>query len=185
MLIESQSYNIIFGNTSAQFTKPTGEAIRKWCSEIPNDGLLRFRAVGNQDRIICTTPETLKSVMSDNSYDFEKPGGVRKFLVMILGNGLIIAEGNLHKFQRKHLLPAFQVQHIRELHPAFWDKSRAMVEAIEADVTERKLESDFAVSLIARFLFSDPLLISFRTSQEMRRGCFLLLNSGTGQRESL
>lgn len=88
--------------------------------------------------------------MSDNSYDFEKPGGVRKFLVMILGNGLIIAEGSLHKFQRKHLLPAFQVQHIRGLYPAFWDRSRAMVEAIEADISERIGEAKLAVSLICR-----------------------------------
>lgn len=86
--------------------------------------------------------------MSDNSYDFEKPAGVRKFLVMILGNGLIIAEGSLHKFQRKHLLPAFQVQHIRELYPAFWDRSRALVEAIEADVTERRSEEKFTVRLL-------------------------------------
>ena len=84
--------------------------------------------------------------MSDNSYDFEKPSGVRKFLVMILGNGLIISEGSLHKFQRKHLLPAFQVKHIRELYPVFWEKSRQLVEAIAADIEEKKGNAKFAVS---------------------------------------
>lgn len=135
------SYNLLFGNASAQFSKPPGEAIRKWSAQIPNDGLLRFRGLLNEDRLVCTTPETLKSVMADNSYDFEKPNGVRKFLELILGNGLIMSEGSLHKFQRKHLLPAFQVQHIRELYPVFWDRSRGLVEAIEADIEERKRDA--------------------------------------------
>lgn len=110
--------------------------MRKWVAEIPNDGLLRFRSFLNQDRLIPTTPETLKSVMSDNSYDFEKPRPLRKFLARILGEGLIISEGGLHKFQRKHLLPSFQIQHIRELYPVFWGKSRELVNAISVEVDE-------------------------------------------------
>lgn len=141
----SQSYNILWGNTSAQFSKPPGETLRRWVAEIPNDGLLRFRTVANRDRLICTTPETLKSVMSDNSYDFEKPSEVRRFLVMVLGNGLIISEGSLHKFQRKHLLPAFQLKHIKELYPVFWNRSRALVEAIETAIVDRKVETKLAV----------------------------------------
>jgi len=141
------SYNFLAGNTSAQFSKPPGEEFRKWTASIPNDGLLRFRSIGNVDRLVPTTPETLKSVMSDNSYDYEKPSGVRKFLVMILGNGLIISEDSLHKFQRKHLLPAFQLKNIRGLYPVFWEKSRGLVGAIEADITERMGEAKASVCI--------------------------------------
>jgi cytochrome P450 len=114
-----------------------------------------FRSFGNSERLVPTTPEALKSVMSDNSYDFEKPSKLRKFLVRVLGEGLIISEGDLHKFQRKHLLPAFQIQHIRELYPVFWGKSRSLVEGIERELVERS-RSEWA-SVIRTFLNSFAL----------------------------
>lgn len=118
--------------------------MRRWVAEIPNDGLIRFRSFMNAERLLPTTPETLKSVMSDNSYDYEKPANVRKFLGKILGEGLVISEGGLHKFQRKHALPAFQVQHIRELYPVFWGKS---VELVNAMATEIAVAAEEMVSV--------------------------------------
>jgi cytochrome P450 len=103
------------------------------------------------DRIICTSPETLKSVLSDHSYDYEKPAGVRKFLNKVLGTGLILSEGSLHKFQRKHVLPSFQVQHIRGLYPTFWMKSKGLVESITAEIAEKKLEAKAFVRIISSF----------------------------------
>jgi len=105
-----------------------------WVQDIPNTGLLRFRGFFNEDRLIPTSPETLKSVLSDNSYDFEKPPAIRKFLVKILGAGLILVEGDVHKFQRKNVLPSFQLKHIKELYPVFWGKSRGLLEGIEKEL---------------------------------------------------
>jgi cytochrome P450 len=107
---------------------------------IPNDGLLRFRSFFNEERLIPTSPETLKSVLADNSYDFEKPAGVRKFLSMILGAGLIIVEGDVHKFQRKNVLPSFQLKHLKELYRVFWSKGCELGEAIEAEINEKNHE---------------------------------------------
>jgi cytochrome P450 len=105
-------------------------------SEVPNGGVLRFRSFFNIERLIPTSPEALRAVLSDHSYDYEKPSPVRDFLMRVLGRGLILVEGNEHKFQRKHLLPAFQIQQIRDLYPVFWEKSRGLVEGIEAEVLE-------------------------------------------------
>jgi len=101
----------------------------EWMNTIPNDGLLAFRHFG-EFRLLPTSAEMLKSVLSDHVYDWEKPESVISFLTRILGLGLILAEGSLHKHQRKHLLPAFNVKVIRELYPTFWRKGRQMVEAI-------------------------------------------------------
>jgi len=144
----TQSRNILIGNATAQLSKPPGAQILHWVSTIPNNGILRFRSFGNMDRLVVTNPEALKSVMSDHSYDYEKPAPLRKFLVKILGEGLIIAEGDLHKFQKKHLLPAFQVQHIRELYPVFWGKSRGLVENICTELAEKGRASVNAPPLI-------------------------------------
>ena len=93
-----------------------------------------FRGFFNADRLLVTSMESLKAVIGDNAYDYEKPSPVRQFLVRILGAGLILVEGDEHRFQRKHLLPAFQTKQIKDLYPVFWSKSRALLEALEAEL---------------------------------------------------
>jgi cytochrome P450 len=116
-----------------------------WVQDIPNNGLICFRGFFNQHRLIPTSPETLKSVLSDNSYDFEKPLSIRKFLAKILGAGLILVEGDVHKFQRKNVLPSFQLKHIKELYPVFWGKSRGLVEGIEKELAASGNPEDHVV----------------------------------------
>ena len=55
----------------------------------------------------------------------------------MVGVGVLLAEGDEHKFQRKHLLPAFAFRHIKDLYPLFWGKARegilAMTEQVSLD----------------------------------------------------
>ncbi|KAF8850777.1 cytochrome P450 [Acephala macrosclerotiorum] len=131
-----RNYNIIWGNGTAQFSKPPGQEILNWIQDSPDpdDGLMRFRGFFNRSILIPTSVETLKSVLADNSYDFIKPAPVVKFLRKILGDGLILVEGDVHKFQRKNVLPAFQLKSLKELYPVFWSKARGLVEGIEGDI---------------------------------------------------
>lgn len=127
----------------ARFSKPRGEAIRKWMEEIPNDGLLHFRDLFNVDVLIPTSHENLKAVLSDHTYDYQKVTSSVKILRKILGDGLILVEGNIHKFQRKHLLPSFQVKVIRDLYPVFWAKSCELVSRMAEDT--QKPETEFGM----------------------------------------
>jgi cytochrome P450 len=45
----------------------------------------------------------------------------------LLGVGILLAEGDEHKFQRKHLMPAFAFRHIKNLYPVFWSKAKENV----------------------------------------------------------
>lgn len=123
--------NLLIGNATAQFSKPPGKEFLKWIKTIPNDGLLAFRSFGNDWRLLPTSPTVLKEVLSEKAYDWQKPEPVIAFLVRVLGLGLILAEGTVHKFQRKNLLASFQFSVIRDLHPLFWQKGVEMVEAIQ------------------------------------------------------
>lgn len=93
--------NIFWGHGAVQFSRPPGEMFKKWANAIPNDGLLRFRGFFNTEFVIPTSHETLKQVIHDNAYDYVKPAPVVEVLRKILGNGLILVEGDVHKFQRK------------------------------------------------------------------------------------
>lgn len=41
--------------------------------------------------------------------------------------GILLAEGDEHKKQRKDLMPAFAYRHVKDLYPVFWGKSRELV----------------------------------------------------------
>ncbi|CAG8960363.1 hypothetical protein HYFRA_00012437 [Hymenoscyphus fraxineus] len=115
------------GHFQAIIASTTGGPMTKWVNEIPNDGLIYYRGLLNVERIILTSPKALAEVLTTNSYDFIRPEQLTTALGRILGVGVLLAEGEEHKFQRKHLLPAFAFRHIKNLYPIFWTKSRENV----------------------------------------------------------
>ena len=64
---------------------------------IPNNGLIRYTSILNQERLMITTPQALGEVLTQNSYDYIKPAMVRNGIARVLGVGLILAEGDEHK----------------------------------------------------------------------------------------
>ena len=78
-------------------SEPTGVPLRDWATTIPNDGLIYYRTVFNNERLLITTPKALGEVLVTKNYEFVKPWQVRAGLGRILGIGLLLAEGDEHK----------------------------------------------------------------------------------------
>ncbi|KAI1377568.1 cytochrome P450 [Hypoxylon crocopeplum] len=110
--------------------KPTGIPMREWVATIPNDGIIRYLGLFNQERLLVTSPKALAEVLVTKNYEFQKPGNIRFGLSRLLGVGILLAEGDEHKFQRKNLLPAFAFRHVKDLYPTFWQKGREVVKAM-------------------------------------------------------
>ncbi|KAI0161126.1 cytochrome P450 [Hypoxylon sp. FL1284] len=110
--------------------KPTGIPMRDWVATIPNDGMIRYLTLFNQERLFITGSKALAEVLVTRNYDFKKPGNVRFGLSRLLGVGVLLAEGEEHKFQRKNLMPAFAFRHVKDLYSQFWEKGREVVEAM-------------------------------------------------------
>lgn len=89
----------------------------------PNDGLVRTLGLFHTDRLILTNPKSLADVLVHKSYDFEKPSKIRGVLRTLIGDGLLMSEGDQHKRHRKLLTPAFQHRRIQNLYGIFWAKS--------------------------------------------------------------
>ncbi|KUI60003.1 Cytochrome P450 4V2 [Cytospora mali] len=101
---------------------------------VPNDGLIRYLSMLNQERLLVTSPKALAEVLVTKNYDFTKPGTVAQSIGRILGVGVLLAEGDEHKFQRKNLMPAFAFRHVKDLYPVFWQKSREGVQAMTRQI---------------------------------------------------
>ncbi|KAK6346553.1 hypothetical protein TWF696_006677 [Orbilia brochopaga] len=119
----------------------TGDPHKAWMKEIPNDGLILYKGIMNRERLMPTNPKVLAEVLTSKSYTFVKPRLFQFSLARLLGNGLLMAEGDEHKRQRKILTPAFHPRHLRSLFPLFWSKSVEMVRLISAEIEKAEVEN--------------------------------------------
>ncbi|KAK0257023.1 hypothetical protein LTS09_007928 [Friedmanniomyces endolithicus] len=95
-----------------------------------------------------TSPEAIMDVVNTHAADWEKPSDGRAFLRRILGDGLVVVEGNEHREQRKNVTPAFAGRVIKDLVPLFWIKGLSLVEAAkrEASANEGVIEMNALAS---------------------------------------
>lgn len=90
----------------------------------------------NQERILIVSPKGLTEVLTTKNYDFIKPSHIATSLGRLLGIGILFAEGDEHKIQRKNLMPAFAFRHVKDLYPVFWGKSSEAVIAMTTEFRE-------------------------------------------------
>ncbi|POR38679.1 Cytochrome P450 [Tolypocladium paradoxum] len=112
-------------------------------TELEHDGLIRYLFFLNRERIVVASPKALAEVLVTKAYIFKKPDTVRNTLGRVLGYGILLAEGDEHKVQRKNLMPAFAFRRLKGLYPTFWTKAREVTLAMTAacgDATTTVLE---------------------------------------------
>lgn len=80
------------------------------------------------------------------NYEFIKPPQFRMDLGLLLGIGVLLAEGDEHKRQRRALMPAFSYRHIKDLVPVFWSKGREVTVKMTAVVQSESTGSNGAVT---------------------------------------
>ncbi|KAL8707912.1 MAG: hypothetical protein Q9220_007132 [cf. Caloplaca sp. 1 TL-2023] len=121
--------SLLMGHFWQMIETGPGEVLRSWANSVPNQGIIRYLDFFNLERVAVVSPAALAEVLVHRCYDFEKPPQLRKGIARILGLGLFLSEGDVHKKQRKYLMPAFAYRHIKDMYPMFWEKSTEMVAA--------------------------------------------------------
>lgn len=108
--------------------------------DVPNDGLIYYETLFNTGRVLVVSPKGLAELLVTKSYDFVKPPQIKRSIGRILGIGILFAEGDEHKAQRKNLNPAFSFRHVKDLYPVFWGKSHEMVAGIDKELARTSSE---------------------------------------------
>ncbi|KAH7317705.1 cytochrome P450 [Rhexocercosporidium sp. MPI-PUGE-AT-0058] len=122
------------GGWKSFFQTRDSRQVLRWMETIPNDGLIRYLDVFNMEVVAVTTPRGAAEFLQVRADQYVKNPKIKRILENLLGNGLVVAEGMDHKYQRKHLLPAFNVKVIKNLYPLFWIKATEMVTLIKQEV---------------------------------------------------
>jgi cytochrome P450 len=108
----------------------------------PDAQLLKMPGMIGHSTLLVAGPDALRDILNTNSYDFQKPWGVRAFLGRAIGWGLIMSEGAEHRHQKKILTPAFHVRRIRELYNLMWAKTNILLEELEKKMEKVPDEDD-------------------------------------------
>ncbi|KAI1810819.1 cytochrome P450 [Poronia punctata] len=115
--------------TVLEAKRPPGQLFLDTVKKHPNSDFINMSAFDLE--VLVARPRPLADVLVHKAYDFVKPPKVSAFLRHVLGDGLIMVEGDQHKFLRKNTMPAFSFRHIKDLYPMMWDKSVLMSEALQ------------------------------------------------------
>lgn len=138
----TSTYWPILGDLPQIRDAPPGDAHIGWARELDSD-VYMYRAMFYLPRLILADPKAMNYILGQqNSYNFPKPEQTRHFLENLLGNGVLVAEGDIHRRQRKIIQPAFNVSAIRALTPVFFRHSNEFVTKLSQLIDETKGPSE-------------------------------------------
>ncbi|CAE6439875.1 unnamed protein product [Rhizoctonia solani] len=118
-----ESNNLIFGHLEMLQEAQTGDIWEQWIDKYGKT--FRWRRFFGAYELCTTDMRAINYVMSRDTM-FPKSRRLRVALARILGEGLLSAEPEAHKRQRRIMNPSFNTPHIRNLVPIFWAKSNQL-----------------------------------------------------------
>jgi len=105
-----------------------------WMRRWPRAHLIRYFNVANSDAVLVASLAAHKEILRDKTYSFQKPPFFARLIADIIGLGLVFAEGDEQKSQRKVLLGLFSPSHLKALFPLFRSKARHLSHLIDRTV---------------------------------------------------
>ncbi|KAH9851138.1 cytochrome P450 [Lenzites betulinus] len=112
-----ESTSFWLGHLPALFTEEVGSTDFKWQAQY--GGIVRVKAPFGEDMLWISDPKALQYVYQTSGYNFPKQPERRVLSRLIGDTGLTWAEGDVHKRQRKVMLPAFGLSESKALLPVF------------------------------------------------------------------
>ena len=116
------------------FIEPNADQLAQWAHEIPNEGFIKYHGILNGQKVLVTDPDAVHDILTIRPYSFIKPPAISKIIRSLLGNGIIVVEGDAHKTQKKAIQPAFKVRKIKDLYPIFQSKTDELVGTLSSAI---------------------------------------------------
>ncbi|KAF8647176.1 hypothetical protein AX16_007005 [Volvariella volvacea WC 439] len=129
-----------FGNHLDIFLKPVkSPRVHEICDQRYGKSF-RIRGVGPwEPRLVTTDPVAMHYVLK-NSQIYEKPWQSRRLITSLIGCGMLSAEGQVHKRQRRVATPAFSIQNMRALEPVVFHVGNELKDKWMSLIEERPKE---------------------------------------------
>jgi cytochrome P450 len=117
-----------------------GQAHLRWVRRYRNStGFVTFPVLFYIRQVMPTSSVTIQHI-TNNTHIYVKPRFVRIAIEQVLGRGILTAEGERHKRQRKALNPAFATSYIREVVHIFSAKATELVNLLSDEVKSQSAQ---------------------------------------------
>ncbi|KAI1753563.1 cytochrome P450 3A5 [Xylaria castorea] len=133
-----QRNNVILGQELNKFRadSPIGLQLG-WSRRWPDAPFIRYLSIAGKEALIVNSLVAHKAVLQTHVYDFVKPPFFARLVGEITGKGLLFAEGEDHKHQRKLLTGPFSVPSMRKILPVFQRKAESVSKSFEKALGDR------------------------------------------------
>ncbi|KAM0789153.1 hypothetical protein ACM66B_000004 [Microbotryomycetes sp. NB124-2] len=132
------------GNIHRILEEEPSVAHREWMQKY--GGVVKYKLLFGNESLLVTDGVALNHILNARAYDYPKPSQVRGELARILGRGVLFAEGEDHKRQRKVMNPAFAPSHLRDMLPTFFEYSHKLrdkwLEVVNSPVQDDRAHKD-------------------------------------------
>ncbi|EIW80413.1 cytochrome P450 [Coniophora puteana RWD-64-598 SS2] len=116
--------SFLLGNLKELYQGLVGDADLEWTKLY--GGIVRFKGAVGEDMLLVSDPKALQYIISSAGYNFPKMNDGRVISRMISGRGILWAEGDSHKRQRKVMSPGFGAKESKAFLPTFLDSAELM-----------------------------------------------------------
>ncbi|KAI1462403.1 cytochrome P450 [Annulohypoxylon moriforme] len=124
--------NIIFGQEVGKFLAESPVELQlKWMRKWPDAPFIKYPSFAGRKVLLVNSLAAYKTVLQTHAYDFVKPPFFARLVGEITGVGLLFAEGESHKHERRLLAGPFSVPSMRKLLPVFREKARDLSDEFE------------------------------------------------------
>jgi cytochrome P450 len=117
------------------FIEPGPDQLAEWAHEIPNQGFIKYHGVLNIQKVLLTDPSAIHDILAVKPYSYIKPPPISKIIRSLVGDGLIVAEGEAHKTQKRAMQLAFKASQVKDLYPVFERKAKELIDKL-SEVTK-------------------------------------------------
>lgn len=139
-----KSPSFIWGQLKGIYKSGPSEIHLKWAYE--HGPTIAYQALFGRYRLMTMDPKALTYILN-HSYDFPKPDEVRENVAELFGEGLLFAEGDAHKRQRRVMNPSFARPYIRELTEIFHEKSAQLRDILFVQIQNTKPGDTFVTNI--------------------------------------
>ncbi|KXT03307.1 hypothetical protein AC579_7081 [Pseudocercospora musae] len=120
--------------------EPNINELEHWIDTIPNDGLIRYFGLWNEERLFATSPDAVKDLLVKQPYAFVKPHLQFVLADNVTSTGLLILEGDVHRRARKAFNTAFNAERVDKSYPVMLNGVMQLVDKI-AEQTAQDTDS--------------------------------------------
>ncbi|KAF0542320.1 cytochrome P450 [Gigaspora margarita] len=151
--------SFILGHYATFLNKEIGEALSYLAKQY--GGIVRYHGLFNKPYLLISDPKIVQQILVNRPYDHPKYFTNREMAKEFVGEGLLLAQGDSHKRQRKMMNPSFAFSNVKEMVPTFVQAGHKLKDFWMKQIGDKKEERITITAMIPKITLDVIGLVGF------------------------